>query len=210
MSRLRLLPGNTTPPDWFRKTFREDGHTVRALDYDSWIAAINKHVRDNGYDPAAHTPEICEHELCMLLPSGWCRWDDGSEPTRFINTRFTIGDFIHGTEVLGSFITSGDPVVSQELAESRAKTCASCYANINIPGCSPCMAIANRVAAFTGGKTTQSDQHLAACAVCHCSNQAQVWIPAKHLAKGVTPDMMELYQQIPWCWKGAELRALEG
>lgn len=32
-------------------------------------------------------------------------------------------------------------------------------------------------------------------------NEVQVWVPAEHLAKGVTPEMMETYREVEDCWK---------
>jgi hypothetical protein len=55
-----------------------------------------------------------------------------------------------------------------------------------------------------GSRRTSADPFLKTCAVCKCYNAIQVWFPVEQLAKGVTPQMMELWPD--FCWKGQELR----
>lgn len=207
-TRLRLLPRSETPPDRFRYTFPQDGFTVANFDKDSWLLAIRRHYEMNEYPLPADWREQAEDQLCRLLPAGWCEFADGSLPASFIETRFDIHDFINGTVVLGSFKLSRDDVVDAKLAESRALACSRCYMNVEVPGCGACHAAANYIAEAAGGKETSVDQYLKACAVCKCSNKAAVWIPAVHLARGLSDEQLNQLRAVPWCWKAQEIDAL--
>jgi hypothetical protein len=203
---LTLKESNVTPPDKFRFQCPLDGCLITAYDKQDWFNKIEKHYVDNGYELPQNFREIAEDQLCRTLSGEWC---DGGKPSAYINTtRFTINDFIRGTQVLGSFALSRDEVVSQSVADQRALICSRCYANVTVPGCKTCNQMANVVAEAKGARKTPYDYLLKACGVCHCSNEAQVWIPAEHLAKGVTSEMMEKYEEVPDCWKAKEIDAL--
>jgi hypothetical protein len=199
---LRLKESNVTPPDKFQYKF-PDGYVVYAIGRDEWLDKIKAYATDNQYP--VPTSEECEDQLCRRLSGEWCI---GGDENSFIDTRFTLHDFLRGTKVLGSFILDGE-VVSTEVAEARALICSRCFANVRVPGCASCTGMANAVTEIKGAKHTRYDPLLKACGVCHCSNEAQIWIPAEHLAKGVTPEMMEKYKQIPECWKKDALLALD-
>lgn len=207
---LRLKPSNVTPPDDFRFVVPQDGFSIRRNNYQGWLDAIKRHYIDNNYELPADWIAKAEEQLCKTLPPGWCRYDDGSEPTKFINRRFTFDDALNGTKVLIEFVKQGTPLVSQEEAEARGKTCAACYAALPIPGCSSCKAFANYVAEVAGAKTTKADAMLDSkvCAVCGCSAIANLWIPVEVSQAGVTEEMMALWPE--HCWKGAQIRALRG
>jgi hypothetical protein len=200
---LRLKDSNVTPPDRFQFKF-PDGHVIYAIGKDEWMEKIKKYADDNQYP--VPSVEECEDQLCRRLSGEWCV---GGDAYSFINTRFTLHDFLRGTKVLASFVLNGQ-VVSQEVAEARALICSRCFANVRVPGCASCSGMANAVAEAKGAKHTKYDHELKACGVCSCSNESQVWIPAEYLAKGVTPEMMATYRQIPECWKGKEIDALDG
>lgn len=201
---LKLKNSNVCVPDKFTFKFPQDGYIATAFDQLTWFELIDKHYKDNGYPQPDNWKEIAEDQLCRRLSGEWCI---GGGPHSFVNTRFTINDFIRGTQVLAPFVLSGE-VVSQEVADKRAMICSRCPVNVRVPGCVSCSGMANAVAAAKGAQKTQYDHLLQACGVCHCSNEAQVWIPAKYLAKGVTPEMMETYREINEsgeCWKYQEL-----
>lgn len=202
-----MLPRLETPPDQFRYTFPEDGHTVRCYSKEGWFSEIRQHYVRNGYPIPPDWKEIAENQLCQLLPHSWCEYVDGGTPVSFVDTRFKLEDFIHGTTVLGSWKLSGDPPVDAKLAESRALTCSRCYLNVSIPGCGACHQVANYVAEASGGKTTKSDAALRACGVCHCSNAAAVHVPIQHLEKGISDVQMEQFRRVPWCWRWQEIDA---
>jgi hypothetical protein len=200
---LRLKPSNVCPPDKFSFQF-PDGHIVYAIDKEEWFEKIKKYADDNQYP--VPSKEEAEDQLCRRLSGEWC---DGGDQYSFISTRFTLHDFIRGTRVLGSFALGAGRVVDQGTASRRALICSRCFANVRVPGCSSCTGMANAVAEIKGKKGTPYDHLLKACGVCHCSNEAQVWIPAEHLKKGVTDEQMEKYKQIPECWKKDELLAIQ-
>lgn len=205
---LRLKPSNVTPPDDFRFVVPEDGTVIRRNNYQAWTEAIQKHYADNGYTLPEDWISKAEEQLCQTLPPGWCRYDDGTEPTRFINRRFTLDDAVNGTKVLIEFVKQGAPLVSQEEVEARGKTCAACYAALAIPGCTSCSAFANVVAEVAGARKTKADAILDSktCGVCGCSAIANLWIPVEVSEAGVTQEMMELWPA--FCWKGQQIRVL--
>lgn len=202
---LSLKRRDITPPDLFRYFFPEDQFVVTAYDHTSWLAKIKKHAVDNGYPIPSQ--QQAEDQLCRRLSGEWCI---GGGPHSFVNTRFKLADFIRGTKVLASFVLSGN-VVTKEIAEQRALICSRCPLNVRVPGCASCTGMANAVAEAKGKGSTKYDYLLQACGVCKCSNEAQVWVPAENLAKGVTQEMLETYQEVDEageCWKYKALASM--
>ncbi len=191
---LRLRPSDQTVPDKFRYVF-QDGHTVHAFGRDEWRDKIVKYATDNNYQ--IPTVEECEDQLCRTLSGEWCV---GGDEYSFVSNRFTMDDFLRGMKTLGAFVVK-DEVVSQDVAESRALICSRCVMNMSIPGCHSCTGLANAVVAIKGAKTTKYDHLLKSCGICHCANEAQVWVPIERLAKSTTPEMLEKYKRVGECWK---------
>lgn len=196
----------TVPPDNYRYK-HPDGTLIESSDRTAWFQKIEKHHQDNGYPLPVDWKEQAEDQLCRMLPPGWCLHEDGRMEFDGVNTRMEIGDFWRGMDVLRSALVDPEPFVSQEIADQRAAICASCPANIPIPGCHSCLRVANHVLDMKGKHDTTSDHLLKSCGVCRCSNEAQVWVKAKLLAKGVTPDMMRSFALIKECWKGKAINA---
>jgi hypothetical protein len=193
---LRLKPSNVTPPDDFTFRVVQDGTLIIAKTRESWIDKIKTHYRDNGYPIPENIVEIAENQLCRRLSGEWCV---GGTPHSFVNTRFTLDDFIRGATIA---ITG--TIVDPATAEARALICSRCPVNVSVPGCNACSGVANLVASLKGAKKTKYDHLLKACGVCHCSCEAMVWYSVEDLAKGVTPEMMATYQEIDEageCWK---------
>lgn len=209
MNRLRLIPRIETPPDDFRYVFPQDGVLIRAIERKNWFEKIADHYRMNNYERPEDWKEQAEAQLCSSMPPGWCKYEDGGEPKAFINRRFNFGDAVNGTNVLIEFVAQGAPLVPQELAESRARTCAACFALMQIPGCTSCSKFADMVARVSGARKTKADPILdsKACGVCACSAQANVWIPVEVSKAGVTQEMMDLFPS--HCWKKQEILALD-
>lgn len=205
MLKLKAKADSETPPDKFTYRFPQDGYVAQGFDKLSWFADIYKHYVDNQYELPSDWREQAEDQLCRRLSGEWC---DGGTSASFISTRFTFNDFVRGSQVLGAFALDPNATVTQQVAEDRALICSRCVANVNVPGCSSCHHMANLVTRLKGGKRTSVDHLLKACGICHCSNEAQVWVKAEHLSKGVTPAMMETYKTIPECWKSAEISSL--
>lgn len=195
----------TCVPDKYTYRFPQDGYTAEGMSVEEWFEAINKHYTDNNYAKPDNWKQIAEDQLCRRLSGEWC---SGGNEYSFIDTRFTFDDFVRGAKVLGSFAL-GDGVVSQEVAEERALICSRCVVNVNVPGCSACKGMANLVAELKGSKMTKHDHLLKACGICLCPNSVQVWVPAEHLAKGVTKEMMKQYEQVDECWKYKAVSAID-
>jgi hypothetical protein len=205
---LRLVERSETPPDLFTwKCPHCVAPPIRTFDKDSWYRQIREHYINNEHELPEEWKEQAQARLCERLPPGWCLQENGQPNEKFVDTRISIEDILHGTKVLGTFIASGMPTVPQEQIESRAATCATCYFNIPIPGCAPCVGLANLVASIAGNIKTEADPFLKSCAVCRCANEAQTRLPIEILKKGVTPEMMELFPA-EFCWKRRELEQL--
>lgn len=189
-----------TCPDNFRFRF-QDGTLIMRNTRQDWFDAIAKHYKDNDIPRPEDWKAQAEHQLCMLLPPGWCMWETGEAAAGLVDARLSMGDIFRGMEVLARIAASPDPLVEQAEAERRAALCSGCFANAHVPGCAPCMKIPDMVASIAGAKTTKSDYLLQSCLVCKCRNSAAVWIKEELLAKGITPDHHRIYQQLDWCWK---------
>lgn len=200
---LRLKPSNVTPPDDFQFRIVQDGTLIRSKTYPDWISRIKAHYRDNGYDLPENIEDIAQVALCRRLSGEWCT---GGTPHSFVNTRFTLDDFIRGAK-----ISLTGTIVDAATAEARALICSRCPVNVHVPGCNACSGAANLVATLKGARKTKYDHLLQACGICHCPNEAQIWYAAEDLQKGVTPEMMLTYAEIDAageCWKHKALTAL--
>lgn len=206
MHNLKLKPIACieTPPDKLRYKFWQDGHTITAMDCDTWFLHIEKHYKDNEYPMPIDWKEQVENQLCQSLPPGWCEYESGGDPQAFIDARMTMDDIINGTNVLVEFVAQGAPLVDQKLADSRARTCAACYANISAGGCATCKGLAYLVDAVAGTHKTVADGELQgkSCGVCKCLSRAHVWLTIEILSKGITPEMETLWPD--HCWKKNE------
>lgn len=201
------FPSYTVPPDGFIYVVLEDGRRIEATDIRAWHNAIQKHYADNGYALPVDWKERAEDQRCRTLPPGWCLHEDGRMEYDGVNIRMEIGDWYRGMEVLASVVADGDALVEKAIADKRAAICASCPANVAIPGCHSCHKVSNAILAIKGSGATEHDHLLKACAVCKCGNAAQVWVKHEHLARGVTPEMMRSFALLPHCWKKAALDA---
>lgn len=202
---LKLRKTNVTPPDKYRYTIPEDGTQYLAFDFEGLMSQVERHYVRNEYPVADNLRSVVEDANCQRLSGEWCEYEDGNEYVGGVSDRFTIEDVVNGTSVLASFTLDGANTVSKEEAEQRALTCARCYMNQPVPGCAACYQLLNVIARVTGNKGTSQDQHLKSCLICHCSNKAQVWIPAEHLEKGLTQKQAEQFSRVPHCWKAAAL-----
>jgi hypothetical protein len=195
------------PPDGYRFTDPDTGLTTKSTDERAWLKQIAQRRLDNGLPPI---PEADIYDqFCKLLPPGWCKYENGEKPKWHVDTRLNVHDVLRGTKVLASFISDGMPLVSKELAASRASTCARCPFNIAISGCQPCIGLANLISTIAGNIKTPADPSLKSCAICHCSNRAQTRLPIELLAKGVDADMREKFASVDFCWKRQELESLD-
>lgn len=216
---LRFNQRPDAPPDGFRYMVPQTGHVIRGLDRDTWLMEIKNHLRMNSIPIPDDLLEQAEDQCCKLMPPGWCHYTDGSQPQDFIDQRLTVDDVLRGTFAMGEImarraaallVPSWSPFVDQELAESRAQTCSSCYAKVPVQGCLSCLEFTGKVGAIIGDRHTRADATLEihACGICKCSAKAQVHVKAEILARGVDDAMLAKFALIPHCWKGKEISAL--
>ncbi len=202
------------PPDRWRWKCKRTGHVIEAMDKGTWFKAIKKFNENNGFELPENWQAIAEHELCMLLPPGFCQYEDGRSPQRqAMNTRSTAETITAGTKVFVEFILNGVKVVSPEVAEERARTCAACYAAVSVPGCGGCAGLVNTVMSVVGSGKTSADDHLKtkSCSWCGCSALANVWMPLESSEKGVTDEMLSPENTAgDHCWKAKGIRELRG
>lgn len=196
----------TVPPDTYRWK-HADGTLIESSDRKAWFEKIKRHHEDNGYPLPENWKELAEDQLCKMLPPGWCLHEDGRIEYATVSTRMEIGDFWRGVESLRAVVADPDPFVTQGVADARAKICASCPANQNIPGCNACMKASNFILDIKGKNETEADPMLRVCSVCKCPNQGQVWIKARLLQKTVLPEHMASYDLLGHCWKAKTIRA---
>lgn len=194
------FPKNLVPPGGYRANM-PDGHTVTAADRNVWFSEIKAHYKRNSLTLPDGWQEYYEDQLCSILPPGHCLNSSGM-PANTQDIRIGIEDLKHGMQVLWNITRHPDPLVSKELATQRAGICASCPANISVPGCKPCIQLANTVMDVKGKGETSVDSYLRVCAVCKCSNEAQVWVKKEILMTGSNGEQLQRMRELnPKCWK---------
>lgn len=208
MSLLKIIKHNVSPPDKFFYIVPEDRWKIETFAISDLLSQVKAHYERNSYTLPDNWQAVIEDQNCQRLSGEWCQYETGEDFMDGVNARFGIEDIVNGTRVLASFTLDGANVVSQELAESRANTCSRCYMNLAVPGCASCYQLLNVVAMVTGTRGTSEDANLKSCAICHCSNKAQVWIPAANLAAGTTAEQMRQFGRVGFCWKRKEIEAL--
>lgn len=181
-----------------------DGTQIRSADRTVWFKEIKDHFRRNGYPLPEGWKEYYENQFCSILPPGFCVNAEGL-PANTQDVRIDIEDLKHGMQVLWNITRHPDPLVDQKTAAERGAICAACPLNIHVPGCKPCIQLANTILDIKGKGTTPSDPHLRVCAVCKCANSAQVWVKPEVLSQGVTGEQLARMRELnPSCWKAKE------
>jgi hypothetical protein len=111
-----------------------------------------------------------------------------------------LGDIMRGTEALIRFKLSGSKLVSQDEADNRAATCATCKFNSqhksNCGGI--CDELKRLVVRIVGASLTSNDASLGSCAVCKCALKAKVFLPKSLLQAVDTPEIAQNYPD--HCW----------
>jgi hypothetical protein len=199
---LKFRSVKVAPPDKFQYIIPEDGTKYEGFDIDSVVFQAQEHYRRHEhYLKPTNLRELLEDQNCQRLSGEWCEYENGEQFMDGVDARFGIEDVVNGTKVLASFTLGGMETVTQEVAEERAKTCARCFMNSQVPGCSACFQLLNVVAMVKGDRSTKEDHALKSCLICKCSLKAAVWVPGEHLMKGTTPQQERQFERIPWCWK---------
>ena len=178
------------------------GHVVSADDRGEWFTAIEKHAKDNNIVLPEDWKAYYEDQLCRVLPAGLCTYYDGTAPQTYLSTRFGAEDLFRGAEMLATIAMHPDPLVTQEVADERARICAACPANVKVSGCYACYPISALIVHVKGARKTVADGVLLNCAVCRCPNRSQVWIKDEVLATSIDADQHAQFQQVgDHCWK---------
>ena len=195
----RLLQKETVPPDGFRSLQPETRVWIRGGDYWTWLENDKAHRVANAIPITPFWADEVEDQLCRSLPPGHCKEKEpGVKPVN-VPTRLSLDDVTRGSTAFGEWIVAGRPMVAQAEAERRAGICASCFYNIDIPGCKPCNGALNVIKRIVGIRKTTSDPWMKSCAVCRCFNAVQIWFPAERLIQGTTDKMMSEFPE--FCWK---------
>lgn len=159
------------------------------------LLAVREHRIANGYPLPPGWEEELESEMCRHYGPETCRFVDETPQSGPRSIR--VEDVKNFLRVVGTWMGGGAQFVEPQEAERRAAICAACPKNQTIEGCTPCVNFVQAVTAVLGDRVTKYDGVLKGCAVCSCSNQAQVHLPLEVLHKGVTADM-----EFPsHCWK---------
>lgn len=197
------FPANLVPPDRLRYKL-PNGIEIVASDRPTWYRQIRERYKDNSIPVPENLEAVAQHQCCLTMPPGFCVHEDGTAAAG-VNTRLTLGDYLHGMRMLSEIALSTDPLVSQELAEARGAKCAACPANVAVPGCAPCIGISNLIVGVKGANTTSADSALKTCAICKCNCQAHIWVRPEILAKGVDATQLAQMAMMPDCWKVSEI-----
>jgi len=197
---LKINNTSRVPPGGYRYTDPDTGATFGRPTYAQIIGLIHNHRKGNGL-PNLNMDQI-HHYLCQHAAEGVCNGSPEPPPNTKEQDAVTLSgsDAHRGMKVIYSFWKAGRKTVELEEAEARARTCSKCPMNVEYTGgCEACRnGLAKMVKTITAGKKkTTVEDNLKACAICHCMNAAQVWVPYEHLKHGMTPSM-------EWpdeCWK---------
>ncbi len=189
--KMLLTKPNSVPPNGFRWVDPVDGWTAHAWSYDAWVDLVKHHLQANNRSIPESIEDDMQTQLCMMLPAGWCNYDDPNRPR--VSTDFSWGDLISGLKTFASWIASGCQYVLQEEADRRAQICGRCYLNVHVEGCGSCHKLAADV---TKNRHTKYDFALKACAACHCLLKAKVHFEISTLDKAPTDQAL-----LPnFCW----------
>lgn len=194
---LHIHNTSLVPPGGWKYVDPDTGHRIGVPTYPAMLNKVAAHRRGNALQPLAEA--TIQHILCRQASEGVCGGDAGDEPPIYAN--ISGADAINGTKVIFSLVKSGGRLVKPEVAEVRAKICSACPQNVDYnSGCSSCATtLAGFILKIAGKRKTTMDANLKACGVCHCMNKAQVHVPYRHLKKGMTPAMNDLWPKE--CWK---------
>lgn len=203
----RLLETNTVvPADNENRNFRylhqETGHWSESSIYSDGdtgglIEKYLAHRKSNGLPIPEDYEAVVQDQMCQTLPPEWCKRQKGQS---WVSTRFSSEDFLDGMKAFGRLMLGGFNFVTQAEADRRARICANCYYNVDLPGCTSCRKVASYLTGDVALKKTAYDEKLKACAVCKCSIQAMIWFPMDILEANDTPEKQALYP-IEFCWK---------
>jgi hypothetical protein len=192
---MSFVNKSLVPSGGFRYTEPASGVQFRSLSWNDLASSVRKHRIANGYPLPPGWEKELEAEVCKQYEPGTCMYVDET-PNAEVRS-ITVSDVKNFLLVASTWMAKGGKFVEQSEAERRANICVSCSKNQEIVGCSGCNNLVSTISGVVGGRGTGQDPFLKGCAVCSCSNKAQVHLPLEILHKGVT-DNMEFPEH---CWK---------
>ncbi len=118
-----------------------------------------------------------------------------------------------GVKTLGSWLASGEPGVSSELAEHRASVCVACPKNdqggfdswFTKPAAAAIEKQLERRQEM--GLSTTQDAKLQVCSACLCPLKLKVHTPMKFIKPQLKDETIDKLREAPSCWLIAELNA---
>lgn len=222
---MRLLDRNKFPPGGFRYYVAQTNWSITPwASFDSAVAEIVAHRRANPYiasqngwslDPATVANELDAWNAAVCQQMGWNAFiTEGGATTVNPKTMSSqslppsgasaAGKLSSGIATIAEWEISGGVLVSQDLAESRAKTCSTCVKNqsgdltswFTIPA-------ANLIKAQLEKRNslkiyTTSDPLLGVCEACACPIRLKVHCPLDIISAKMSPDVRD--QLDPGCW----------
>lgn len=191
-----LLNTYTVPPGGWRYVVPETKATLRAGNKEDLTRNVAKHLEANKLPVPHDLGDIIEDQICQFIGPEHCTW--GAEEYAAHPT-MDGHDVMNGAKVMLGWVLGGTPYVATSEAERRASICSSCVMNMPVGMCMACAGLSKIVTRITAGRRTSYDQFLHSCAICKCSNKAQIWLPLDTLHRGVTPDINEGFPI--HCWK---------
>jgi hypothetical protein len=206
---FRILDPSSPPPGGWHYVQPESGRIFQHYARDAFFADIRDHRLRNGYPIEPDWMAQIEDEICRSHPEwgkdvcgrtehyGERRPIDLAALQSFLNVMASwIAGIIHGQ---GAF-------VSQEEADRRAAICAGCEFNANIGGsCGACVDRVARALRIIGGRKSQYDDKLEACAICSCALRVAVHIPLEAQQAGLSNELKEEFRRVGYCWKNEGL-----
>lgn len=124
-----------------------------------------------------------------------------------------VKKIVSGVGTLIEWLGGGLRPVNQELANTRAKTCAVCPLNQPTEGIKKAIeTVGDVLHAMMSAKhdlklTTPFDDTLESCTACLCSNKLKIWTPIEHVKSGTAKVVFEQFH--PNCWVRKELKGAE-
>lgn len=159
--------------------------------YESLIQAVENYRAEN-HLPSGDVEGDVNSYICSNWPS-FCHGVDMVAVTS-VNAPTSTTELMNDIQVWGkNLLTSNKPInlITDELAEQRARTCRGCVQNVNWRGgCNSCIAATDRIcASVRQARDTDSTAVLGGCMVMRHDNRTAVFLDKEHLSRAIsTPD----------------------
>jgi hypothetical protein len=199
---FEIINHDESPPGGWYYTQPESGRHFRHYAYQAFLDQIRDHRLGNEYPVSPDWIKEIENQMCLDHPE-WgntvCRRTDARSGTRRHSFAATMSFF----QMLGKWILSGLPHVEPEVAEERAKICATCPNNVRSEfGCGNCETkVQKAISWLLGNRTTSIDDKLYSCGICSCNLKVAVHFPLGAQESNLTPEIKQELRDVPWCWK---------